>query len=324
MTNLKSVFIALALGFSAAVQAAYPEKPVTIVIPFAPGGPADKSVQALIEAMREPLGQPLQVEYAPGGGGTLGTKKVSKAAADGYTVLFSHIGMAASPGLYRTMPYDPLNDFEFLGLMVEVPMVIVGRPTLPANDFTELAQWIRADKDKVTFAHSGLGSASHLCGLLLQSALQVSMNTVPYKGTGPAMTDLVTGTVDLMCDQTMTTAANMEGAKIKGYAVTTPLRLTVAPFKSLATLHESGLKGFNLTVWQGLYAPKGTPAVAVAKLNSALRAALKNPAFIKSQTALGIQVVSDNRNTSAGHKKFVEGEIAKWTPVIKAAGQYAD
>ncbi|MES2717116.1 MAG: tripartite tricarboxylate transporter substrate-binding protein [Pseudomonadota bacterium] len=304
--------------------AEYPEKPVTIVVPFAAGGPTDKVARDLGDVLRKQLNQPVIIENVGGAGGTLGAAKVAKAAPDGYTVLLHHIGMSTSPALYRKLPYDTLNDFEYLGMVNEVPMTLVGRSTLPANNMAELMKWINANQGKINLANAGLGAASHLCGLLFQQAVKVDMTTVPYKGTAPAMTDLLGGQVDLMCDQTTNTTQQIEGGKVKAFAVTTPKRLTSPTLAKLPTLDESGLKGFSVSIWHGMYAPKGTPKAVQDKLNTALRAALKDPEFIKREEALGAVVVTDGRLAGAEHKKFVEAEIAKWGPAIKAAGQYAD
>ena len=322
---MKKILMASLLAAVAnAAMAEYPEKPVTIVVPFAAGGPTDKVARDLGDVLRKQLKQPVIIENVGGAGGTLGAAKVAKAAPDGYTVLLHHIGMATSPALYRKLPYDTLGDFEYLGMVNEVPMTLVGRSTLPATTMPELMKWIEANRGKINLANAGLGAASHLCGLLFQQSLKVDMTTVPYKGTAPAMTDLLGGQVDLMCDQTTNTTQQIEGGKIKAFAVTTPKRLTTAALAKLPTLDESGLKGFNVSIWHGMYAPKGTPTAVVDKLNAALRTALKDPEFIKRQEALGAVVVTDKRLAGAEHKKFVEAEIAKWGPAIKAAGQYAD
>jgi tripartite-type tricarboxylate transporter receptor subunit TctC len=217
-----------------------------------------------------------------------------------------------------------LNDFEYIGQVLDVPMTLIGRPTLPANNYKELMTWIDQNKGKINLANAGLGAASHLCGLMFQSAIKVDMTTVPYKGTAPAMNDLMGGQVDLLCDQTTNTSGQIEGKTVKAYAVTTAKRLTTPALKGLPTLQESGLKDFNVTIWHGMYAPKGTPADVTAKINAALKTALKDPEFIKKQEALGAVVVTDKRTDAAEHKKFVAAEIAKWGPVIQAAGVYAD
>jgi tripartite-type tricarboxylate transporter receptor subunit TctC len=323
---MKKLLTALAATLATTVAfAAFPDKPITMVVPFAAGGPTDKVARDLAEALRKHLNNAtIVIENVGGAGGTLGAGKVAKAAPDGYTVLVHHIGMATSPALYRKLPYDTLNDFEYVGMINDVPMTVVGRSTLPANNMAELRTWMTANKGKINLANAGLGAASHLCGLLFQQALQLDMQTIPYKGTAPAMTDLLGGTVDLMCDQTTNTTGQIEGGKIKAFAVTTPKRLTTPALKNLPTLDESGLKGFNVTIWHGMYAPKGTPKPILDQLNTALKAALKDTELNKKFEALGAVTVSDNRINPADHKRFVEAEINKWGPVIKAAGQYAD
>ena len=303
----------------------YPSKPITIVVPFTAGGPTDRVARDLAEALRKPLGgATLIVDNAAGAGGSIGANKVAKANPDGYTLLLHHIGMGTMPSLVRNIPFKVESDFEYLGLINDVPMTLIAKPSLPATNYKELATWINANKGKINLGNAGIGSASHLCGLLFQNAVQVDMTTVPYKGTAPAMSDLIGGQIDLMCDQTTNTTSQIEGKKVKAFAVTTAKRLTTPALKDLPTLQESGLKGFEVTIWHGLYAPKGTPADVQAKLNTALKAALKDPEFIKKQEGLGAVVVTDKRMEPAEHKKFVAAEIAKWSPVIKAAGVYAD
>ena len=323
---MKKTLLALsALAVVTGALAAYPEKPVTIVVPFAAGGPTDKVARDLAVVLAKGLNnQTVIIENVGGAGGTLGAAKVAKANADGYTLLLHHIGMATSPALYRNMPYKTLDDFEYVGMVNEVPMTLVGRPNLPANNFAELRTWINANKGKINLANAGLGAASHLCGLLFQQSLQVDMTTVPYKGTAPAMTDLLGGQVDLMCDQTTNTTSQIESGKIKAFAVTTLKPLHTPALAKLPTLDSQGLKGFNVSIWHGLYAPKGTPKAVVDQVNTALRNALKDADFIKRQEALGAVIITDGRLAPAEHKKFVESEINKWGPAIKAAGQYAD
>ena len=305
--------------------AAYPDKPVTIIVPFAAGGPTDKVARDLAEVLRKGLNnQTVVIENVGGAGGTLGAAKAAKAAPDGYTFLLHHIGMATSPALYRTLPYKTLDDFEYLGMINEVPMTLIGKPGLPASNYAELLKWMEANKGKINLANAGLGAASHLCGLLFQQAVKIDMTTIPYKGTAPAMTDLLGGQVDLMCDQTTNTTAQIEGGKVKAYAVTTMKPLSTPALSRLPTLDSQGLKGFNVSVWHAMYAPKGTPKPVLDMVNTALKNALKDPEFIKRQEALGAVIVSDNRTNPAEHKRFVEAEINKWGPAIKAAGQYAD
>jgi tripartite-type tricarboxylate transporter receptor subunit TctC len=322
---MKKILATLATVTLAVAAQAYPDKPISIVVPFAAGGPTDRVARDLGVALSKQLkGQSIVIDNVGGAGGTLGAAKVAKAAPDGYTLLVHHIGMATSPALYRKMPYDTLGDFEYIGMINDVPMTLVGRPTLPANNYADLVKWLEANKGKINLANAGLGAASHLCGLLFQQSLKIDMTTVPYKGTAPAMTDLLGGQVDIMCDQTTNTSGQIEGGKIKAYAVTSPKRLTTPALAKLPTLDESGMKGFNVSIWHGMYAPKGTPKAIQEQLNTALRAALKDSEFIRKQEALGAVVITDGRLGQAEHKKFVEAEIAKWGPVIKAAGQYAD
>ena len=323
---MKYLTLALAAALAASpALAAYPEKPITLVVPFAAGGPTDKVARDLGEVLRKSLnGQTVIIENVSGAGGTLGAAKVAKAAPDGYTLLFHHIGMATAPALYRTLPYKTLEDFEYLGMVNDVPMTLIGRPSLPANNFAELRGWINANKGKINLAHAGIGAASHLCGLLFQQSIAVDMTSVPYKGTGPAMNDLLGGQVDLMCDQTTNTTSQIEANAVKAYAVSTAKPLNTPALAKLPTMESQGLKGFNVTIWHGLYAPKGTPKAVVEQINAALRVALKDPEFIKREEALGAVVITDARLSPAEHKKFVESEIAKWGPAIKAAGQYAD
>ncbi|PZP32131.1 MAG: hypothetical protein DI603_11190 [Roseateles depolymerans] len=320
-----TTLLALPLALTTLTAAAeYPDKPVTLIVPFAAGGPTDKVARDLAEAIRKPLGGTVVIENVSGAGGTLGANRVAKAAADGYTVLLHHIGIASAPALYRNLPYKTLEDFEFLGMVNEVPMTLIGRTSLPAANYGELAKWLEANKGKINLAHAGVGSASHLCGLLYQSSIKLDMITVPYKGTAPAMNDLLGGQVDIMCDQTTNTTGQIESGKVKAYAVTTAKRLTAPALAKLPTLDEAGVKGFNVSVWHGLYAPKGTPKAVVDKINGALRTALKDAEFHKRQEALGAVIITDARLAPAEHKKFVEAEINKLGPVIKAAGQYAD
>ena len=323
---MKKTLLTLAAAMVASSAfAAYPEKPITIVVPFAAGGPTDKVARDLAVVLAKGLNnQTVIIENVGGAGGTLGAAKVAKANADGYTLLLHHIGMATSPALYRNMPYKTLDDFEYLGMVNEVPMTLIGRPSLPANNFAELRTWISANKGKINLANAGLGAASHLCGLLLQQSMAVDMTTVPYKGTAPAMTDLLGSQVDLMCDQTTNTTSQIEAGKVKAFAVTTLKPLTTPALSKLPTLDSQGLKGFNVSIWHGMYAPKGTPKAVVDQVNAALRIALKDADFIKRQEALGAVVITDGRLNPAEHKKFVEAEINKWGPAIKAAGQYAD
>lgn len=300
------------------------DKLITIVVPFTAGGPTDRVARDLAEALRKPLGTSLVVDSTAGAGSTIGTARVARATPDGYTLLLNHIAMSTMPALYRKLSFNVQSDFEYLGMINEVPMTLIARPSMPANNFKELTAWIQQNKGKINIGNAGLGAASHLCGLMFQSAMQVDMTAVPYKGTAPAITDLIGGQIDLLCDQTTNTTQQIEGKKVKAFAVTTPKRLTTPALKDLPTLAESGLKDFNVSIWHGLYAPKGTPPDVQKKLNEALKAALKDPEFIKKQEALGAVIITDKRVDGAEHKKFVAAEIDKWGVVIKAAGAFAD
>ena len=314
--------------FSVNAQTYPGSKPISFVVPFAAGGPTDRVARDLAEAMRKSMGNGANfvVENVNGAGGTIGANKVAKAALDGHTLLLHHIGMAAAPGLYRKLQYKPLEDFEYLGLINEVPMTLIGKPQLEANTYRDLENHIRANGGKLNIAHAGLGSASHLCGLMWQSAINAkeAMTTIPFGGTAPAMNALVGGQVDMMCDQTTNTTGQIEAGRVKAYAVTTAKPLTSKLLKDLPTLQQMGLKNFDLTIWHGLYAPKGTPPAVLAQLNTALKLALKDPEFIKKQEGLGAVVVTDKRVEPAAHKAFVAAEITKLKPVIEAAGKFAD
>lgn len=303
-------------------------KPVSIVVPFAAGGPTDRVARDLAEAMRKQIaGSNFVVENVVGAGGTIGATKVAKASPDGHTLLLFHIGMAATPALYRKLQYKPLEDFEYLGMVNDVPMTLIGKPQLPANTYRDFENYIKANSGKLNIAHAGLGSASHLCGLMWQSAINAkeAMTTIPFGGTGPAMNALVGGQVDLMCDQTTSTTGQIEAGRVKAFAVTTAKPLSKHKLlKDYPSLQEMGLKGFDLTIWHGLYAPKGTPPAVLTQLNTALKAALKDADFIKKQEGLGAVVVTDKRVEPAAHKAFVAAEIAKLKPVIDAAKQFAD
>ena len=306
-----------------AALAEYPEKPITIVVPFAAGGPTDKVARDLAEALRKPLpNATIVIDNTGGAGGTLGAAKVARAPNDGYTLLLHHIGMATSATLYRKLPYDPLNAFEYVGLVTEVPMTIVARKDFEPTDLKGLVEYAKANKDTVTVANAGIGAASHLCGMLFMSAIGTPLVTVPYKGTGPAMTDLLGGQVDMMCDQTTNTTKQIQGGTIKAYAVTSPARLDVLP--DLPTTDEGGLPGMQVGIWHGMYAPKGTPAEVTDRLSKSLQLALKDPNVVARFAELGTAPSSQADATPAALKARLESEIARWKPIIEGAGQYAD
>ncbi|CAG9170454.1 tripartite tricarboxylate transporter substrate-binding protein [Cupriavidus pampae] len=320
--SLRAAGLAVACGIAvtpAIALAEYPDKPVTLVVPFAAGGPSDKIARDVAEALRKTLNQTVVVENTTGAGGTIGTARVARANADGYTLLVHHIGLATAPSLYRKLGYKS-SDLEFLGLINEAPSTLIGKPQLAPNTLADLRKLIAADGDKLNLANAGVGSASHLCGLMLQSMLKSKMTFVPYKGTGPAMSDLMGNQVDLMCEQATNSTPQIEGKKVKAYGVSSLQRSAVPALANVPTLNEAGLPGFNFTVWHGLYAPHGTPPAVLTKINTALRAALKDPELIKREEALGITVVTDDRLSPAGHKKFYETEVAHWGKIIQDAG----
>jgi tripartite-type tricarboxylate transporter receptor subunit TctC len=257
-----------------------------------------------------------------GAGGTIGVNKVARAQPDGHTLLVFHIGMATAPTLYRKLPFDPLKDFEYVGLINEVAMTLLAKNDLPVKNMAEFMPYLKQNAAKISLANAGIGSASHLCGLLFMSAIQTDLVTVPYKGTAPALADLMGGQVDLLCDQTTNTVPQIKANKVKALAVTSPSRLSVLP--DLPTLEESGLKGFDVSVWHGLYAPKGTPKPVVDKLEASLKQALKDPAIIKRFADLGTEPVPEAKATPASLQSHLTAEIAKWAPLIKKAGAYAD
>ncbi len=314
---------ALAIPFAMPnAVAQYPTKPVTIIVPFAAGGPTDTVARVMAQSMTKPMGQTLLVENKPGAGGTIAAEHVAKARPDGYTILLHHIGMSTAPSLYRTLRYNVVDSFEPIGLIADVPMTLVAKPGFPAKDFKELLAYAKANKVKVTYANAGVGSASHLCGMLFMSAIDTELTTVPYKGTGPAMNDLLGGQVDLMCDQTTNTTSQIRSGKIKAYGVTSKTR--VASLKDIPTLDEQGLKGFEVGVWHGFYAPKGTPKPVLDKLVAALQEALKDPVVKTRFNELGTDPVTQAQGTPAALAAQLKSEIAKWSPLIKKAGVYAD
>lgn len=309
----------VSLQAPAAAQAAWPEKPVTMVVPYSAGGPTDVVARMLAIPMGKSLGQTVVVENTVGAGGTIAPARVAKAKPDGYTILIHHMGMATAPALYKKLPYDPLKDFEYIGQVMDVPMTLLSRKDFPASNFKELLSYVKANKDKVSLANAGIGAVSQLCGLLFASQIGVDLTTVPYKGAGPALNDLMGGQVDLLCDQTTQTAPVIkDGNRVKVFGVTTPKRLASMP--DIPTLDEQGLKGFDVRVWHGIYAPKGTPAAVTAKLNTALRAALQDEVVKQRLADLSSEIVPTDKVTPEALRSHLAAETAKWGKVIRAAG----
>ncbi len=300
----------------------YPEKTITVIVPFAAGGPTDTVARLIAQSMGNTLKQQLIIENAGGAGGTIGAGRAAKAAPDGYTLLLHHIGQSTAPALYQKLSYDATNSFEPIGLITDVPMILVAREDFPAKDLKELLAYVKANKKNVTYANAGLGSASHLCGMLFMTAIEADLTTVSYKGTGPAMNDLLGKQVDLMCDQSTNTTSQIKGGKIKAYAVTTKTRLGSMP--QIPTMNEAGLPSFEVAVWHGLYAPKGTPKPVIDTLNKALKIALKDPSVIQRFADLGTEPVAESRATPEALQAHLKAEIDKWSPIIKKAGVYAD
>ncbi|WKL18215.1 tripartite tricarboxylate transporter substrate-binding protein [Comamonas testosteroni] len=316
---------ALAAGGSStgALAAAWPEKPVVLVVPYSAGGPTDVVARLLAIPMGQVLGQSVLVENTVGAGGTIAPNRVAKAKADGYTILIHHMGMATAPALYKKLPYDPLKDFEYIGQVLDVPMTLLSRKDFPANNFAELLDYVKKNQEKVSLANAGIGAVSQLCGMLFMHQAGVKLTTVPYKGAGPAMNDLMGGQVDLLCDQTTQTVPVIkDGQRAKVFGVTTPQRLSSLP--NIPTLDEQGLKGFDVKVWHGMYAPKGTPRDVVMAINKALNVAIKDENVKKRIAELSSDLVSPEKATPEGLRTHLQAEVARWDKVIKAAGVSAE
>ena len=313
--------VALGVG-SVAGADEYPSKVITMVVPFSAGGPTDTVARMIAQPMSKTLGQTVIIENVGGAGGTIAAARVARAKPDGYTIFLHHIGQATSATLYKNLSYNVLTDFETIGLVTPVPMTIIAKKDFPAKDIKEFITYVKANKDKITYGNAGIGAASHLCGMLFMSAIDTQFTTVSYKGTGPAMNDLLGGVFDFMCDQTTNTTSQIQAGKVKAYAVTSKQR--VPSLKDLPTLQEAGLKDFEVSVWHGLYAPKGTPKPVVDKISAALRVALKDPSVVQRFADLGTEPEPADRATPAAHRAHLKAEVEKWAPVIKKAGVYAD
>ncbi|MES2187266.1 MAG: tripartite tricarboxylate transporter substrate-binding protein [Pseudomonadota bacterium] len=296
----------------------WPERPITLVVPYSAGGPTDVVARVLAVPMGKALGQTVVVDNTVGAGGTLAGARVARSKPDGYTVLFQHMGMATAPALYKKLSFDPLKDFEYIGQVMDVPMTLLSRKDLPANNFQELLAYMKQNGDKVSMAHAGIGAVSQLCALLFTSQVGVTPTQVPYKGAGPALNDLMGGQVDVLCDQTTSTGPVIkDGTRVKVFGVTTPRRLSSMP--NLPTLDEQGLKGFDVKVWHGMYVAKNTPPAITAKINAALRAALQDEAVKKRLTELSSEIVAMDKVTPESLHSLLKTELVKWDKVIKAA-----
>ena len=320
---LKPLLAIAAAGFiaglhPASAQQPFPSRPITLIVPAAAGGPTDAVGRMIGESMSTTLGQQVIVENVGGAGGTIGMARVAKSAADGYTVAVWHIAQSTAPALYDNLRYNVLEDFDSIGRIADVPMTLVSKSDLAVNDAAALIAWMKEKQGAATYAHAGIGSASHLCALLLMSATGTKMTAVSYRGTGPAMNDLIGKQFDMMCDQTTGTTNQIKAGTIKGYAVTTPKRLKILP--DLPTLDEAGIKGFEIAAWHAMWAPKGLPADVAAKLSAALQAALKDQKVIDRLASLGIEPVSADKATPQALKSHLTAEVQKWDKIIKAAG----
>jgi tripartite-type tricarboxylate transporter receptor subunit TctC len=322
MKATAALAFAAALSSTAAFAQAYPTKPITMLVPFAAGGPTDTVARVTAQTMGKILGQTIIVENATGAGGTIATARAARAEPDGYTILIHHIGISTAATLYRKLSYDTKTAFAPIGLVTNAPMTIIARPTLPPNSLAELITYIKANGDKMTFGNAGLGAASHLCGMLFMTAIDKQIQTIPYKGNGPVMNDLVGGQIDLTCDQTTNTTGPIGSKLVKGYAVTTKARLSSMP--NLPTADEAGLKGFEVGAWHGIYAPKGTPDDVVQKLAKSLQEALRDPELMKRFNDINTDVVPQDQATPQALKAKLDSEVDRWAPIIKATGQFAD
>ena len=320
-TFLTIVCLGIAVTTSVGAQE-FPSKPVTLMMPYAAGGPGDTITRIVGQGMSKVLGRQFVVENTAGAGGTVGTAKVAVAPPDGYSLLVMHFGHAVNTALYRNLRYDAVRDFEPIGLVAESPMAFVAKKDFPAANFKEFVAHVTAGKEKMTNGHAGIGSASHLCSLLLLSAIETTVTTVPYKGTGPALNDLVGGQFDFMCDQTLNVLQPVKAGMIKAFAVTTEARLAVLP--DLPTVAEAGLPGFEITVWFGMCAPKGTPKPVIDTLAAALKEALKDPEVKNRLAIAGAETVSPERARPEALRAHLKAEIDKWTPIIRKAGVSAD
>ena len=300
----------------------YPSKPITIIVPFAAGGPSDTVARLTAQTMGNVLKSQMIVENVGGAGGTIGAARLTQAKPDGYTVFIHHIGHATAPALYRKLGYDSIKDFEPIGLVNDGAMAVVARKDFPAANLKEMIAYLKANKEKINMANAGVGSASHLCGMLFQTALATDFTTVPYKGTGPAMYDLLGGQVDFMCDQTTNNASQIKAGKVKAYAITTAQRVPALP--DLPTMSEAGMPDFTVTIWHAMYAPKGTPKPVIDKLSKALQEALKDANLKQRFADLGSEPVAQERATPEALRAHLKAEIDKWGPIIKKAGVFAD
>lgn len=318
MKLYKKVLTGIFLLTSAVASAEYPDKQITMVIPYAPAGSTDVMGRMLAQTMSKNLGQVVVVDNTGGAGGTIGASRVARSPADGYTILFHNMAQAASPALYSKLSYDPLVDFAPIGMVNEVPMVLVARKEFPANTLQELIDYIKANPGKLNFANAGVGSTSNLCEVLMQSSLNASWTSISYKGTGPALNDLLAGQVDVICDQPASTLQHIKNGNLKALAVATKERIRSLP--QTPTFRQSGMPGFQLTVWHGLYAPKGTPQSVINRLVSSLATALKDPILVQRFNEMDAMIVQPSAATPAYLAGFLKTDVERWKVALKNAG----
>ena len=317
---MKSLLLAALLISAGAADAAaqtYPTKPVTIVVPFAAGGPSDAIARILGDRMKATLGQPFLIENVTGAGGSIGVGRAVRAAPDGYTISFGHLGTHVANQAIYPLPYDMLTDLDPVVLLPSNPMVVVSRNSLPAKSLQELIAWLKTNPDKASAGTAGAGSGSHIAGVYMQNLTGLRLQFVPYRGTAPALTDLVAGQIDIIVDQASNSMQQIRSGSIRAYAITDRKRLAVAP--DIPTVDEAGLPGFYMTLWNGLWVPKGTPKEAITKLDAAVVEALADPAVKKRLVDLGLEIPARDQLTPEALGAWHKAEAAKWWPIIKAA-----
>jgi tripartite-type tricarboxylate transporter receptor subunit TctC len=318
-TTLLTIAAALGLAVTGAQAQNYPNRPITMIVPFAAGGPTDVVARIVTDHMSRTLGQQIVVENVAGAGGTTGITRASQAQPDGYTIMMGHMGThGAAPALYPNLKYDPTKDFAPIGLAAGTPILIVAKKDFPANDLQEAIAYLKKNGDKVNMAHAGVGSVSHSTGVLFNSTIDIKPTFVAYRGTGPALNDLMAGTVDFMTDQIVNVAPQIQGGNIKAFAIATPERSPALP--NVPTTKEAGLESYQVSAWNAVFAPKGVPQEVVTKLNDALVKSLEDENTKKRLADLGGVLPTAEERTPAGLQKLVENEVARWTPVLKAAG----
>lgn len=305
-----------------ALAQGYPDRSITMVMPYAAGGPGDSITRLFAAAMQKELGQQIIVENPSGASGTIGTAKVAKSKPDGYTLLMIHVSHATSLALFKNLPYHPVNDFEPIGQATEGPMVVVVRKDFPANNAKEFVDYVRKNGEKISLGHAGVGSASNLCGLLLMDTLGVKMNQIPYKGSAPALNDVMGGQIDVLCDQTSGTIPAIKGGRVKGIAVAGNNRLPDLP--DLPALSEAGVKGFDISISFGLYAPKGTPPEVIKKLTAALNKSVQDPEVKDRLAKMGISAVSPEKATPDSLRKHLLNEVNTLGGLLTKSGVEAN